>query len=57
MLNRWHWGRSDTVWACFFCGFPNRDRHEMCERCGCEKVEKQVKEVKSDLPQAPGQEK
>jgi len=29
----------------------------MCERCGCEKVEKQVKEVKSDLPQAPGQEK
>jgi hypothetical protein len=45
------------VWTCFFCGFPNKDRHEMCERCGCEKVEKRIKEAKSDLPQAPGQEK
>lgn len=21
-------------WACFFCGFPNPNRHEVCERCG-----------------------
>jgi len=25
------------VWTCFFCGFPNKDRHEMCERCGRER--------------------
>ena len=25
------------MWTCFFCGFPNKDRHEMCERCGCER--------------------
>ena len=45
MLNKWHWGRIDTVWTCFFCGFPNKDRHEMCERCGCERRGKEVEKT------------
>ncbi len=29
----WGW------WACFFCGFPNPTRHEVCERCGTARTE------------------
>jgi len=25
------------LWTCIFCGFPNLQRHEVCERCGKER--------------------
>lgn len=33
------------MWTCFYCGYPNQERHEVCERCGTEKRGNEVEET------------